>query len=261
MSNDQYILKHYEKVAKNFGLKAESSIQDPYIREKEIEFFLGELQKKFLPEDSFSLLEIGPGNGLLLSLIGEYFPNAKLTGIEFSPDLIKLAEQRNILNAKLVSGDIRDQSYFQEKFDVVISERVLINLLSKRHQYNAIKNISECLHPGGLFLMSESFKESWLQLNSARREIQLSEIEQSKHNLYLTQATLKHIQDLGLVSRPHVMGSHYLSTHFYLSRVFYPLVKEHGRKKDPHLLRFFNAAFPPGVGQYSPIQLHKFEKP
>ena len=82
---DEIILKHYKKVAKSFGKGPHSSMQDQFIREKEIEFFCGEIQrfrelKKKLPE----VLDVGCGNGHLLEKLEEKFVDCKLKGATFN---------------------------------------------------------------------------------------------------------------------------------------------------------------------------------
>ena len=56
------------------------------------------------------------------------------------------------------------------QFDIIITERVLINLLSPKDQENALYNISKALVPGGSYLMIESFIEPLMKINKIRRE-------------------------------------------------------------------------------------------
>jgi S-adenosylmethionine-diacylgycerolhomoserine-N-methlytransferase len=45
-------------------------------------------------EDTFHLLEVGCGTGHNLSLAGKMFPEADLTGLDVSPDMLKIARKR-----------------------------------------------------------------------------------------------------------------------------------------------------------------------
>ena len=59
-SHEKIILDHYKKVAKNQGLHKNSTMQDPVIRDAEIDFFLKSIQKYGEERGSFdfSLLDV-----------------------------------------------------------------------------------------------------------------------------------------------------------------------------------------------------------
>jgi ubiquinone/menaquinone biosynthesis C-methylase UbiE len=262
MANEAYILKHYKKVAENFGLNGTSTIQDPYIRSSEINFFLQELSAMQLP-DNFSLIDLGGGNGYLLSKIREQFPRAKLFGLEFTPELYELAQSRKLSDTEIIHGSIKDQHLFQENsFDIIITERVIINLLSWKQQSLALSNIAYWLKDHGHYLMSESFREPWQELNQARREMAIPEVPISKHNRYLTKNLPKYMNKIGLSLYPSSqLASNFLSTHFYITRVMHPFIKPNGgRKKESHFATFFDQALPAGVGNYSPILFYHYLK-
>ncbi len=266
MSGDEIILRHYEKLAKLWGLGPRSSIQDLEIRNTEIEFILGEVFEslKKSAKKNLRVLEIGCGNGHLLSQLAEHFPQLELFGIEFTPELYDLAISRELPRTQILRADAREASSFESfgsDFDVIITERVVINLLSWPEQHQAIKNISKLLKTGGRYVMVESFRESWLLMNEARREMGLAPVDQSAHNLFLTEKVTVALSKLGLKEIRGQMPYNSLSTHFYLTRVFHPSVRPHGGKtKESHFVRFFKAALPPAIGNYSPIQLRVFEK-
>ena len=65
--NDEIILNHYKKVARNHSLGSECTIQDPRIREAE-SFFILESIRRFINESSkpvneLKVLDAGCGNG------------------------------------------------------------------------------------------------------------------------------------------------------------------------------------------------------
>ncbi|MBT3980490.1 MAG: class I SAM-dependent methyltransferase [Bacteriovoracaceae bacterium] len=262
MANEQYVQKHYEKVAKNFGLLPTSSMQDPFIRELEIEFVLAQLYNFTHKYGRFPrLLDVGCGNGYLLSVLAEFFPEMELTGLEYSPDLFKLCQQRKLPGINFIHGDMRKASDFSEKFDMVITERSLINLLSTKQQNQAIKNIAHCLAPGGHYLMIESFKMPLHNLNIARAQNGLSEIFPSKHNKYLSEGITGKLKGIGLNEVYGELPKDSLSTHFFLSRVFHPITRNSTTKNKYSMLNhFFDEALPLGVGQFSPILFRVFEK-
>ena len=266
MSGDEIILNHYEKTAKLWGLGPRSSIQDPQIRETEIEFILGEVFEvlKRSQNKELKVLELGCGNGHLLEKLAINFPQLKLYGIEFTPELFELTRSRELPRTQVLCADARDTSTFSqfgEEFDIIITERVIINLLSWDDQHQALVNIANLLKPKGRYIMVESFRESWLLMNEARKEMGLARVEQSSHNRFLNEKVTVALSKLSLLELKGQMPYNSLSTHFYLTRVLHPSVRPYGGKtKESHFVSFFKAALPPNVGNYSPIQLRVFEK-
>lgn len=264
MSNDDYILSHYKEVAENFGHRAQSSIEDLEIREAEVLFFQETLKSLISNlSEPIKILELGCGNAYTLSVLSQVFPNIQFSAIELSPDLHQLACQRKLKNVEFIKGDMRDEELLTSLgvFDVVLTERSVINLIGKKQQNLAFKLLSQCLKPNGYYLMAESFRESWLNLNQARKEFLLPEIPISKHNLYLTYGSLKYLSQLGLTLSQAPVARHYLSTFFYITRVLHPLLRPEGSQlKSPFFNQFMLNAMPPGCGEFSPIQFCLFQK-
>ncbi len=263
-NSDHIILDHYKKVAKNQGLHRNSTIQDPVIRDAEIGFFLKSLKR--FGEDrgdfNFSVLDVGCGNGILLTKIKERFPTLDLYGMEFSPELLALAKSRELSGVDFYQGDARLKESYPKKFDVILSERSIINILEAREQKQALYLIADHLNEGGCYFHSESYFEPLVNLNRARREMQLENIEPSKHNRFLREFNILALRDhKKLVEIESVMPSNYLSTHFFVSRILHQLIRpEGGKVKYSHLVSFMAEGFGPGVGNYSPILFRTFKR-
>lgn len=262
MTNNSYILKHYQKLAKTFGISPFMSMRDQYIRSSEEKFFLhclkhltgGNYQKEF------KLLDLGCGNGHTLEIISKAYPNAILHGIEFSPDLVEIAKSRNIANLKVVLGDMRKELN-ENEFDIVLTQRSLINLQSKEQQRTALAHIVNSLKPQRYLLMSESFDVSLREVNSARKEFNLSPIDSSKHNHYLSKSLFHSLKHMGMIKEDLYFPENYLSTYFFITRVLHPSLRKEGdRMNDSMLADFFKLALPTGIGSFGPIEFHVFKK-
>ena len=256
--NEAYILAYYQKLAKNFGESPLMSISDQFIRDAETEFIRGEI-KRFQEEWEFNpqVLDLGCGNGYQIKRQKNYFPQCNFYGIEFTPELFQLAN----IEGKIKLLDMRKLPWFSHKFDIIYSERSIINLYSWNFQEQALKNIGENLRPGGLYIMMESFKESLHQLNRVKKELGVITGKESKHNLFLTESVVKTLKKIGLFEKPGVMPKNYLSSHYFLSRVFYQFLKpKGGRGKDSLLVEFFRHSLPSSPLHYSPIQFRVFQK-
>lgn len=267
MVNEAYIQNHYKSIATNFGLSGSSTIQDPFIRKSEIEFFISEIRKikQDQKNDKLSIVDIGCGNGYLLSELSKEFPSFTLHGLEFNPELCQLAKSRELPNAQIIEGSCKDpgalDNILSEPADIIITERVIINLLSWKQQALALRNIASWIKDGGHYLLAESFKEPWFELNAARREMKIPEIPVSNHNRYLNHKLPKYLIELDLTRIETEMPANYLSSHFYLSRVAHSYIKPSGgRKKETHFVNFFDRAIPPAIGNYSPILFYHYIK-
>lgn len=262
MNSDDFIKEYYRDIAQTFGDSPKSTMEDSFIRSKEVAFFVKEV-KRFIDTFEFypSILDVGCGNGHLLRILSEQFPQCSLYGLEFSPDLYQLALKRNIANCHIQNGDMRNKKDMNYQVDIVISERSLINVKSFDQQSKALENISHCLSIPGRYLMSESFKTPLENLNSARKEFTLEPLKESIQNLYLSQSLNSKFKSCGFKEIAGLTNKNELSTHFYLSRVFhYASRPEGGRKKETQFIKFFDDALPHNIGNYSPILFKVYEK-
>jgi SAM-dependent methyltransferase len=151
------------------------------MRELEVEFVL-----KYL-ESTQSLADVGCGDGKATRRYAERV--ARCLGIERSEHLRALAaadqKAQPIDNLDFRSGDVLDLSEYAESFDVVVTERVLINLPSWEHQQQAIEQIQKALRPGGLYVLLENTEDGDRALNDLRERVGLQPIPQHWHNLFL----------------------------------------------------------------------------
>lgn len=259
---EQIILDHYKKVARNNGLASSSTMEDPYIRQCEIDFFLSSLSEESRRRNRpLRVFDIGCGNGYLLETIARRFPDFSLFGLEFTPELYEQTLSRKLPSLTLRHGDARLKEDYYEDIDVVITERMVINILDKDHQLMVMKNIFHCLVPDGLLLMSESFQEPLNELNEAREEMCLEPIEQSYQNLYLDEVLVEHFLSWGMEEEEGTLPSNYLSTQFFVTRILHKSLRpDKGKVKFSRFARFFTEALPPAVGNYSPILFRAFRK-
>lgn len=67
------------------------------------------------------ILDLGCGTGLLLQSLLSKFPEAKLVGIDFSPEMLNVAKQRLPETIELHLGSSEDLPFAENSFDLVIS--------------------------------------------------------------------------------------------------------------------------------------------
>jgi SAM-dependent methyltransferase len=143
-----------------------------------------------------------------------------MVGIERSDHLrgIALAEQADetIPNLEFRAGDILDLSEYRDMFDLVVTERVLINLPSWAHQQRAIDEIAQTLKPGGWYVMLENTIDGDQALNELRESVGLAPISQHWHNLFLDwDSFAAHVR-----SQFEIVERRGFSLYYVLTRVF-----------------------------------------
>src|SRR5690606_2291610 len=145
-------------------------------------------------------------------------------------------------NLEVSGGDVREADFCQGQFDLILTERVIINVLERWQQYQAVGNIAQKLRPGGRYIMIESFKEPLQELNRGRKEMCLDPVEESYQNRYIDERFIFKIQqNFGLKEINGNLPSNYLSTHFYITRVFHKAVRpEGGKVKFSRFASFFD---------------------
>ncbi|MBY0516373.1 MAG: class I SAM-dependent methyltransferase [Bacteriovoracaceae bacterium] len=259
---DKIILEHYKKLSVEWGLQGQMSMQDQVIRERETKFLIEQtkhcLRLLGVAPEQAQILDTGCGNGYLLQALWEELAGAQMTGLEFVPELVHLAQSRNLPGIKIEHSDMRVAQ--EHKAHIVISERSVVNLLTWEEQKLALTQISQWVRPGGFYLMVESFHEPWIKLNDARRENNLPEIPVSPHNRYLREACLETLAKLGLREVEGIEPKNALSSHFFLSRIFQHLLKSDSR---PGLEKIWSAlaeGLKDNFGDFSPILFRVFRK-
>lgn len=269
MDRRNYIYQHYKTTAENFGLSGRCTIQDPIIREKEIQFLKCEILKFInTHERNPVVMDIGCGNGYTLEVLAKTFPDLQFIGLEPHPELFQLTlkrkDQNKLQNINFHQRSISEDNLNEFPIDIIFTERVLINLIDDKEQEEAIKNISKHLCKGGEYLMIESFVEPLLKLNKLRKENLLGDpIEESKHNKFLKFSFLRKLIKYNLFSAK-IDELDGLTPHFFLGRVFHPYSRQAGSKMKENLLLEVlekSELFHNLKEEYiSPIQFFKFKK-
>ena len=172
------------------------------------------------------VLDVGCGNGYttkqIAPLVGE------IVGIDYSDEMIHRAVTGEpVGQAKCeASPQFRVQNVLDLDpsslglFDVVLSERCLINLTSWDDQKRALANISSVVKPGGRFIFVEGCKQGRERLDELRQAVGLDKMPDVWHNLdFDEQDTLAYLRRFFTVEhRAH------LGVYDFISRVVHPLM-------------------------------------
>ena len=109
--------------------------------------FVKAIAKKYNKTKNNKLLDVGCGHGWHDKFLKKNF---KITGIDFSKTILKLAKRRN---PEIVykQGDMRKFN-LRRKFDVVISFDAMMHNLNYKDLRKTLKNLSKHLAEGGVLI-------------------------------------------------------------------------------------------------------------
>ena len=187
LNYDSVIADHYKNVANQEGDNSTSTMADRFIREQETRAIISFVEETKNLNDSsngqtVNVMDVGCGNGYTLNILSELFPSFNFLGVEKTKELREIAIERfkSTPNVTIIEGDIRDKNFSNEYIaDILICQRVLINLLDSKDQskalLNIINNVSSLEKNGkkGYLLFLESFSSALENLNTAREEFNL----------------------------------------------------------------------------------------
>jgi ubiquinone/menaquinone biosynthesis C-methylase UbiE len=166
------------------------------------------------------ILDFGCGNGITAIEIAKHL-KVDILGIDYAQAMITAAE--GLAETATLTGRVRfqvgdDQALLciHDRFDLVYTERTLINLRDWESQRRAIANLTFLLNPGGIYVMCENSQEGLDAINDLRHQLGLKRIAAPWHNRYLRKNEIESI-DIPGVTLEEV--NHYSSTYYLLSRV------------------------------------------
>lgn len=113
------------------------------------------------------VLDIGAGNGMLSELILNYYPNAEITMLDFSSEMLQSAsayfEKNNINNGKVkyIVGDFISNDLPNETYDLVVSSYALHHIRSEDKLKKVFMKVAKVLNDNtGTFICVDMFLET-----------------------------------------------------------------------------------------------------
>jgi len=141
--------------------------------------------------DGDDVLDVGCGNGF--STVQFAARRAiQILGVDYIPTLIENAQRRLSAvkdslrgHVEFAVGDILQFELPDERFDKVVSVRVIINLGDWSNQLRGLRECVRVLKAEGILLLSEATLQGWRRMNAFRREWGLPDIPMPAFNNYL----------------------------------------------------------------------------
>jgi SAM-dependent methyltransferase len=166
------------------------------------------------------VLEFGCGNGYTAIEMAKRF-NARIDACDYSPKMIMEANkfQKNKglpNNVNFFLADIKRKLKIKPIYDLVFTERMLINLDSWASQKKSIIKLVNCLKPKGTMVLMENSATGLKKINDYRSMLNLKKIKAPWHNLYLDDNKMLNFK-IKNCKLTEVIS--YSSTYYFLSRV------------------------------------------
>jgi ubiquinone/menaquinone biosynthesis C-methylase UbiE len=196
-----------------------------------------ELELKTIAEfvrPGMKVLDAGCGNGVAAIELARRF-QVDITAIDYSPDMIRAASE-TAASAPLVGtvdfreGDLTNLHNLSRDFDLIYTERVIINLSNWEAQKRAITELTGLLCAGGIYAMLENSQDGLDKINTLRQQVGLQPVAAPWHNRYLKDSELQTLSIQGVTLEKVIF---YSSTYYFLSRVVNAwLASREGREPD-----------------------------
>lgn len=166
-----------------------------------------------LPDPAFGL-EIGCGAGDTARLLVQTFPRLDLLAVDGAAQMIATAKSRPYPSARLRFKVCDALQLPDGRFDLILTQRCLINLPTWELQRQALEGIAARLAPGGRYVMCENSQDGLDAINQTRQSIGLPAIERPWHNRYIHHDELHQIRGMALVDCRCFSAEYY-----FLSRI------------------------------------------
>ena len=238
----------------------QATTYDVFLREHEILTLREKVAALALPAGS-TVVDLGCGDGHATVSLAAAFPTLRFVGVDWSEDMLALAEHRLAAHPELRStvdfrvGDMRDlsTSLQSQRFEAFVTTRSLINLTSSEAQYDTIAQIAEHLVPGGHYFCVENFLQGQENFNRLRVAVGLPEIPVRWHNHFFDE---ERFLEETRPSFDSIVFESFLSSYYLATRVIYS-AGCHLAGEEPDYFHPIHqiAGRLPVIGDFSPIKL------
>jgi ubiquinone/menaquinone biosynthesis C-methylase UbiE len=254
------IKEYWEERAQEHSGALQATTNDIYLRKLEVATIIEALRDLAIIENG-TVLDVGCGDGYTTLEVAEAFPMLRFQGLDYSENMISTA-RRNLESRPGMKGraafDVADVTDLDAAcgnltYDVIISDRCLINLDSVENQARAIAQIAHHTKSQGYYLAVENFIEGHENMNSMRRAVGLPEIPVRWHNLYFKQ---DEFVDNAQPFFDEITFKDFSSSYYFATRIIYSAMCQlRGEQPDYHHDIHKIACRLPWTGQFSPIRL------
>ncbi len=226
------IKEFWEREAQEIGRTPQVTIRDHYFRVHELHTLVA------LVPTSESLLDIGCGTGLGTLALARKAKSS--VGVDYSGEMIGWAQRvsqdeeyrlelenqflplwslsRSFPSVEFRQGDILNLPEFDQPFDLVTGQRILINLPSDDQHLAALRSLRAVSSTGATLVLVEATRQGHERTDKFRQEFGLPALEKYWHNYYVDESRTNEWAASGWKVE-QTLG---FETYTLLSKVIYP---------------------------------------
>lgn len=106
----------------------------------------------FNTNNPIKIMDIGCGTGTISYLLKQRFPNAQITCLDISSEMIKQSRKKlqGLQDINFIRNDINSY-YFNDKYDAIVSSLTLHHLRDDNQKIKMYSKIFQALHSSGVF--------------------------------------------------------------------------------------------------------------
>lgn len=170
--------EHWDNQAKKHKGELKATTMTDTIKRLE----LATLEKAMRDMNKDNILEVGCGNGVNLKYLVEKFPDAEFTGMDYSAEMLKNAYKHK--NITYICDDILSPKH-KGKYDIVFTDRCLINMQSIEEQIKAFNNVVQYAISEGYIIIIENMIQGIKLLNKFRNVLGYKDKRIAPFNKYI----------------------------------------------------------------------------
>lgn len=204
--NHDDVKQHWTNWANSYGASVRATTRGQSAKELELTALMRKIgQIRASDPDTTRMLEIGCGVGVNCVELVKRFPELSVTGLDYVPKMIDNAvEYRRSsglgeYNPSYQVGDVLNLSFPKAAFDIVLSNRCLINLETSDLQFQALDQVLGCLRPNGHVVLIENSRLTHGNQNRLRQKLGLASRPEPEFNRFFDEdALLRYAGNRGL---------------------------------------------------------------
>ena len=195
----EQIEQHWKNWAEKFDTDIRATTKTETIKKLEVAALHRAFKKTpFISQKECHVLEVGCGNGHNCFRLFDLMPDCSFTGVDFIPEMIKNATKIKIKNKEYSNIDffignaltLDENKNLKEYYDIVFTDRCLINLNTVELQINALEQLYKKTKKGGYIIIIENINETYNNQNTLRKSVGLPERTPDKFNLFISDSVL-----------------------------------------------------------------------
>ncbi len=196
--DSEHIRQHWTNWAQQHKTNLRATTKTPTAKRIEVDALKRAIERVAPAGRVLDVLEVGAGNGQNLLELAACLPH-RFTGVDYIPEMVENAEAMRAGHPaagrlRFLVGDVTRLDATEglaPSYDIVFTDRCLINLETAEKQMMAIDALAARVAPGGWLVMIENWRGSYGRQNDCREALGLPRRTPDRFNLFLDEAVIR----------------------------------------------------------------------